>query len=178
MSHAAMCLSSNCLGLTALTSLLIDPCAIQEQSKSWALNTPQSEFTVAAVYSQASDRYYTVLQGKQGSASTSQTLLSWPATVTHGSLEQTAQRTPLQGSVHSIHAVPVANHHTANSQPADLVIVYTDGTAVFGDTEVQQPAKTAGKRVLHANMDGNMLAVCSTNAGLAYTLELYSLQVI
>lgn len=169
-----------CTPCYCLCWLLTILAVLQEQTRSWALNSQQLEFVVPTVHCQASDRYYTVVQEKKASSSTPQTLLSWPATVTHGSLEQTAQRQPLQGIVHSIHAPPAAAVKTpARGQSSGIVIVYTDGTVVSSNTEAVASVKAVGKRVINANVNGNQLAVVSTGKSRSDSmLELYSLQVM
>lgn len=137
-----------------------------------------------AVYSQADEHYHAVVTDRQATSGNLQTLLSWPATVTHGSLEQAAQRTVLSGAVHSIHAMSISAHTTApnasRSQPQGVAIVFTDG-------RVLMPTNTAGTvsaggsaaRVINAGIDGtNLAVVCSSNGGAEYTLELHALQVL
>ena len=138
------------------------------------------KFVVPATYCAVSDQYFTVVQEGQASTSTSQTLLSWPASVTHGSLEQTATRRILHSSVHSLHTVQALSHvaRSSSSTPG-VIIVFTDGTVAFPEkAEEAVPSRTAGARVINATIDGNKLAIISaTKSGLQWTLDLYSLQV-
>lgn len=162
-------------------AVLSSPVPLQVQTKSWALASHHSKFVVPAIYSQARDCYYTVLQEGQATTGTYQTLLSWPATTTHGSLEQTAERRPLQGAVHSVHTARAVGQSAASgiSESSDLIIVFTDSSVSFSTTAGEVlPPRTAGSKVINANVDGNFLAVvCASKAGSDHTLELYSLQV-
>ena len=160
--------------------MLSSPVPLQVQTKSWALASHNSKFVVPAIYSQARDCYYTVLQEGQATTGTFQTLLSWPATTTHGSLEQTAERRPLQGAVHSVHAARAVGQSAAPgiSESSDVIIVFTDGSISFSTSAGEVlPPKTAGSKVINANVDGNLAVICASKAGSDHTLELYSLQV-
>ena len=156
---------------------------MQEQTKSWALASQNLAFVVPAVYSEADNHYHTVVTGRQASSSNIQTLLSWPATVTHGSLEHAAQRTVLHGSVHSIHAISAPSHTAtlsdSQAHPRGVAIVFTDGRVLTPtNTAATASATASAARVINAVIDGSTLAVVrSINSGAEYRLDLHTLQV-
>ena len=155
---------------------------MQEQVSSWALGSHHLKFTTTAVFASSSSTYHAVVQQTSVSSSGTQTLLSWPATSTSGSLEQLAKRHVLTGSVHSLHPIPAQS--TVNTQTQEghssrsVTVVYSDGHVAF-DVEDSKglPARPVGCRVLSATADGSTLAVVCTVKGIGPQLELYDLPV-
>ncbi|DBA81279.1 TPA: hypothetical protein ACH3X2_006899 [Trebouxia sp. C0005] len=155
--------------------------ARQEQSSSWALGSQHLKFTTKAVFASSNSTYHAVVQQSSISSSGAQTLLSWPATSTSGSLEQLAKRHVLTGSVHSLHPIPAQSTLNAQLQEGDtsssVTVVYSDGNVAF-DVEDSKglPARPVGCRVLSATADGSTLAVVCTIKGTGSPqLELYDL---
>ena len=155
---------------------------MQEQLSSWALGSQHLKFATTAVFASGSSSYHAVVQSSVSSSGT-QTLLTWPATSTSGSLEQLAKQHTLTGSVHSLHPAPAQSTLNTQAQEGDssssVTVVYSDGNVAF-DVEDSKglPARLAGCRVLSATADGSSLAVVCTVKGTGSPqLELYDLLV-
>ena len=156
---------------------------MQEQVSSWALGSQHLKFTTTAVFASSSNTYHTVVQQTSTSSSGTQTLLSWPATSTSGSLEQLAKRHVLTGSVHSLHPIPAHSTLNTKAQEGDnsssVTVVYSDGNVAFNVEDSKGLfARPAGCRVLSATADGSTLAVvCAVKGTGSLQLELYDLPV-
>jgi len=156
---------------------------MQEQVTSWALGSQHLKFTTTAVFASSSSSYHAVVQQTPISSSSTQTLLSWPASSTSGSLEQLAKRLVLPGSVHSLH--PIAAQSTFHTEAQEggssssVAVVYSDGSVAFGVEDSKGlPARPVGCRVLSATADGSTLAVvCTVKGNGSSQLELYDLLV-
>lgn len=161
-------------------------CDMQEQASSWALGSQHLRFVTAAVFGPSSKSYYAVVQQASVSGSNTQTLLSWPAATSSGSLEQLARRNVLAGNVHSLHPIPVKATSTRtvesedSSSSSSVALVYSDGRVAFGaeDSQELSTIRPAGCRVLSATTDADTLAVVCTLKGTgSQQIELYDLQV-
>ena len=157
---------------------------LQELVRSWTLGSQQLKFVTKAVYVPSSNSYYAVVQQSNSSSSASQSLLSWPATTSSGSLEQLAQRHALTGTVHSIHPVPTPSKQSPDQADADAIsrgvaVVYTDGKVALGvDVSIQLADRPAGMRLLSCHSDADTLAViCRFKSDSKYQLSLYALHV-
>lgn len=157
---------------------------MQEQVRSWALGSQHLKFVTTAIFATSSSSYHAVIEQTPSSGSKSQTLLSWPATTTSGTLEQVAKHQALTGSVHSLHPVkrqPSAADDAQDGESSSAVaVVYSGGGVAFGAQENKElSSRPAGCRVLSATADGNTLAVVCTvrDSSSPHLLELYNLQV-
>lgn len=158
---------------------------MQEQVRSWALGSQHLKFVTTAIFATCSSSYHAVVEQTPSSGSNSQTLLSWPATTTSGTLEQVAKHQALTGSVHSLHPVrrqPSAADDAQDGESSSAVaVVYSGGGVAFGAQESQKMSpRPAGCRVLSATADDSTLAVVCTvkDSSTPHLLELYNLQVL
>ncbi|DBA75343.1 hypothetical protein WJX77_005717 [Trebouxia sp. C0004] len=154
--------------------------ARQEQVNSWALGSQHFKFTTTAVFASSNSSYHAVVQQNSISSSGTQTLLSWPATSTSGSLEQLAKRRVLTGSVHSLHPIPAQPTLNTQAQEGDsssVTVVYSDGNVAFNVEDSKGlAARPIGCRVLSATADASTLAVvCTVKGNGSPQLELYDL---
>jgi len=156
---------------------------VQEQVSSWALGSQHLKFTTTAVFASSTSSYHAVVQQNSVSSNGTQTLLSWPAASTSGSLEQLAKRHVLTGSVHSLHPIPAQSTLDTHAQEGDssssVAVVYSDGNVAFNvEYSKGLPARPVGCRVLSVTADGSTLAVvCTVKGSGSPQLELYDLRV-
>lgn len=167
---------------TACQQLSLKVLALQEQVTSWALGSHQHDLVGAAVFGPRTHTFHAAVQ-QSISGSSSNYLLSWPATAQHGSLVSLAGWQPLAGNVHSLHplpAVPSSAEQQLSDSSNSVAVVYCDGTVALGAQESSgRPRRTTGCRVLHAPSNGAHLAVVCHVASETdkLSVELYDLQV-